>query len=92
LPKFVIERVGTMFRIFSIIIETIKDPLLRRLIRPSAQEFRRPSLRHRALPTRPPSGVGASWPAISTTSPRRAARKYRAPGLIRHLTSHRHHH
>jgi hypothetical protein len=60
--------VGTMFRIFSVIIETIKDPLLRRLIRPSAQEFRKPSLPHRALPTRPPSGVGASWPAISTTS------------------------
>jgi hypothetical protein len=37
-----------MFQIFSVIIETIKDPLLRRLIRPAAQEFRRPPLRHQA--------------------------------------------
>ncbi|HKM73642.1 MAG TPA: hypothetical protein VJX94_26855 [Stellaceae bacterium] len=31
-----------MFQIFSVIIEAIKDPLLRRLIRPAAQKFRRP--------------------------------------------------
>jgi len=41
-----------MFQIFSAIIETIKDPPLRR----------------RDPPTGPPSGVEASWPAISTTS------------------------
>jgi hypothetical protein len=30
-----------MFQIFCVIIETIKDPLLRRLIRPAAREFTR---------------------------------------------------
>jgi len=39
-----------MFQIFSVIIETIKEPLLRRLIRLAAQEFRRPAPASSSLP------------------------------------------